>query len=273
MESLRRWIVFQGLRKGVRQFSRRIYVSAKDVRSCQSSLDAPLPCHKHSGKTFIFLKPGSVDHTAYIQYYCYMREGLFHFLHHLLFCFGQTKITVLKNAGRKSCKRLISSCKSFICNTLSVPAFSRIPADCHYSRICKSSGLSQQLFRNFRLQSHSRTVALCILSLNFLFIIPCSRPENLHFSFLLLNPQTFHKISGISHGHVSASSAALYIVHCSLSKNCQFLSFTEGKQRSFIFQQHHSLSCCLSRQFNMLPASCHSCTLFSKGQTWLIIKP
>ena len=240
MEAFRRRIILQSSGKSICQLTRWVHISAQNICCRQAAFNSSLPGQEHRGYLFIFFKPGSIQHTAYIQDNRHMRKRSFDLFHHFLFCFRETEIPIFKDFCRKLSQRLISPCKFLICDTLPVPPFSGIPAYGYNSCIRKCLCLAQQFLRHFWLQGHSRTVSPGILILDLLFIVLCCRPEHFYLSFLLLDLQAFHKVSGISHCHITAAAAAFYIVHTGFAKDSQLLSLLKRQQRPFIFQQYHT---------------------------------
>ena len=85
MERFGRWIIFQGLCKGICKFSRRIADAAEKLCRCTSAFHTALPCHQYGGYPVILRKPAGIHHSADIEYGDYFRETGCYLLHHGFF--------------------------------------------------------------------------------------------------------------------------------------------------------------------------------------------
>ena len=141
MERFGRWIIFQGLCKGICKFSGRIADATEKLCRCTSAFHTALPCHQYGGYPVILRKPAGIHHSADIEYGNYFRETGCYLLHHGFFFLCQIEITL----------------------SFAVPSFPGKTADGNDCRVRIISCRLTEFIRKFRLYSHSRCYFIFIL--------------------------------------------------------------------------------------------------------------
>ena len=182
-------IILQRRRKGVRQLSGRIHISAENIRHGKSAFHSTLPCQQHRPYFLTVLEPDSIHHTANIQDNDYFPEVLFYRLYQLFFTGSQIKIAFFKNTRRKLHLPdflFIKLVALFIDLTFSIPAFPRESGNRNNSRIRVRFCRFQKSGRHFRLPAHTRHRAFCILPFHFLLIKAWQLVKQPYLSFLFL---------------------------------------------------------------------------------------
>ena len=240
MECLRGGIIRKLSGKGVGEPAGRTAFSHQKLRSGEAAFDAALPGHQHGCDLRVMDKPFRIHHAADVQHDDDLVEPFFDGRDHRLFGFGQIEVPVVEDSLRlfDHIGAFSGQLDLFALPGFAVPAFAGKTADRDHSRIRKPARAFRQLLRKRRLGQKPGFMSGFILRLDILFIIRSGFRIDLH--HIILHAETLEKVPCVSHGHVSASAAAFYIIKDPLAEKSDPGPFGKGKYISFILQQHHA---------------------------------
>ena len=221
IKSCRGRIIIKGTGKSIHQLSGRISIRTQDIRYSEPAFNASLPCEQYALDLLILLKPGRINHSAYIQHYRHFGERRRNGIHHFLFLRGKIKVSVARYP-------------------FSVPVFPREAADSDNRNIRISSGCLKQPGRHRRLHGFTVFLSLRILLLYILFIETGKFVKNLKLPLFLLELHALINIPGIGGRNFPASAASSDIIDLRFSEKGNSAALLKRQHAAFVFQQHHT---------------------------------